>query len=540
MSTESEQYAWWQRGVVYQIYPRSFQDASGDGVGDLAGIIDRLDHLVWLGVDAVWLSPIFLSPWEDGGYDISDYTAVDPLFGTLADADALISAAHERGLRVILDLVPNHTSHLHPWFVASRSDRDDPRRDWYLWRDPAPDGGSPNNWRSATDTGRPGSAWVHDEVTGQYFLATFSTVQPDLNWANPEVRAAIHDVVRFWLDRGVDGLRIDMVGFLGKDPEFLDEPPPADPSSHNYFVDSRQHLNRPETLEHLRELREVVDAYPERVLIGEMLYHSPIDLLVSYVTDAGIDLPTNFSLITLPLEPERLAAHIDAYDAALIAAGGWPNYCVGNHDMPRINAHGPQRARLALTLLLTLRGTPFVYYGDEIGMSNVEVPPDRRDDRWAVPQHQMTRDSVRTPMQWDDGPNAGFCPPQVEPWLPIADDHTQVNVATEAADDGSHLHLVRRLLALRRAQPALAIGGYRRFVDAPRGCIAYVREHGGRCLTVALNFGDDHVVVDVDAADAAASTSPARVVVETVAGCARVDGGTVHLRPRSGAVLERA
>jgi len=539
MSAESAEHAWWQQGVVYQIYPRSFQDANGDGIGDLAGIVDRLDHLVWLGVDAVWLSPIFASPMEDGGYDISDYTAIDPMFGTVADADALIAAAHERRLKVILDLVPNHTSHRHPWFVASRSGRDDPRRDWYLWRDPAPDGGPPNNWRSATDTGRPGSAWVADRASGQYYLATFSTVQPDLNWSNPEVRTAIGEVVRFWLDRGVDGFRIDMVGFLGKDQQFRDEPPPADPSSHNYFVDSRYHLNRPETLEHLRELREVVDTYPDRVLIGEMLYHSPVDLLASYITDAGIDLPTNFSLVTLPLEPEHLAAHIDAYDAALTEAGGWPNYCVGNHDMPRISIHGPARERLALMLLLTLRGTPFVYYGDEIGMSNVEIPPERRDDRWAVPQHGMTRDSARTPMQWDAGPNAGFCRPDVEPWLPVADDYEEVNVASEAADDRSHLQVVRRLLALRRAEPALAVGTYRRLIDAPPACLAYLREHGDRQVTIVLNFSDDPVTVDLGAVSGSGGT-PTRVLLDTIEGSARIADGVLHLQPCSGAALDRA
>ena len=544
MTVEPEQDPWWRRAVIYQIYPRSFQDSNGDGIGDLAGIVGRLDHLVWLGVDALWLTPFFASPMEDGGYDISGYTDVAPVFGTVDDARALITAAHERGLRVIFDLVPNHTSHRHPWFVAARSGRDDPHRDWYLWRDPAPDGGPPNNWRSVTDNDRPGSAWILDEASGQYYLATFSSVQPDLNWANPEVREALRDVMRFWLDRGVDGFRVDMVGFLGKDPEFRDEPDPADPAAHNYLVDSRRHLNRPETLEYLRELRKVVDAYPDRVLIGEMLYHAPVDLLASYVAEAGIDLPTNFSLITLPLEPERIAEHVDAYDAALRAVDGWPNYCLGNHDMPRVSAHGPERARLALTLLLTLRGTPFLYYGDEIGMANVEVPPGRRDDRWTTPQRGLSRDAVRTPMQWDDGHNAGFCPPDVEPWLPIPDDHALVNVASQSADERSPLHLVRRLLTLRREEPALAVGGYRRLPDTPAGCLAYDREHAGRTMTVVLNFADEAVAVDVGAAAggarpgrAGSAPVPPHVVLETLDGAARVAGGTLHLAPRAGAVL---
>ncbi len=537
MSGESAELAWWQRGVVYQIYPRSFQDANGDGIGDLAGIISRLDHLVWLGVDALWLSPIFRSPMEDGGYDISDYTAVDPMFGTVADFDALVAAAHARDLRVILDFVPNHTSHRHPWFEASRSSRDDPRRHWYLWRDPAPDGGPPTNWRSASDTERPGSAWVFDEATGQYYMATFSHVQPDLNWANPDVRAAMHDVLRFWLDRGVDGFRVDMIGFLGKDEAFRDEPIDVYTTVHDWFRDSRYQFNRPETVGYLKELRAVVDGYPDRVLVGEMLYRDPIDRLISYQVDAGIDLPTNFSLITLPFAPDAYAEHIDEYDAATVAAGAWPNYCLGNHDMPRISRHGEPLARLALLMLLTLRGTPFLYYGDEIGMANVEVPPERRDDRWEVSLEKMTRDSVRTPMQWDAGPNAGFCPPGVEPWLPIADDHKQINVAIESADDHSHLHMVRRLLALRRDLPALATGSYRRLTDAPAACIAYVREHEGRQVTIVLNFGDDPVAVDVAGSSATPRT---RVVLCTIEGSARVADGVVHLQARSGALLGHA
>ncbi|HSK98548.1 MAG TPA: alpha-amylase family glycosyl hydrolase, partial [Euzebyales bacterium] len=355
MEAQPDQHAWWQRGVVYQIYPRSFQDSNGDGIGDLAGIVERLDHLAWLGVDALWLSPIFASPMEDGGYDVSDYTAVDPMFGTVADAETLIAEAHRRDLRVIFDFVPNHTSHRHPWFVESRGGRDSARRDWYLWRQAAADGGPPNNWRSVTAIDQPGSAWVLDDATGDYYLGTFSSAQPDLNWANPDVRAAMADALRFWLDRGVDGFRIDMVGFLGKDQQFRDEPaPPAAADDYIYLRDGRHHVNQPETLAYLRELRSVVDAYPDRVLIGEMTYYAPTASLVSFVADAGIDLPTNFSLITTPFEPDRIAEHLDEYDAAVLAGGAWPNYCVGNHDMPRVSGHGPQRGRLALLLLLTL------------------------------------------------------------------------------------------------------------------------------------------------------------------------------------------
>jgi alpha-glucosidase len=541
MEAQPDEHAWWQRGVVYQIYPRSFQDSNRDGIGDLSGIVERLDHLVWLGVDALWLSPIFASPMEDGGYDVSGYTAVDPIFGTVADAETLIAEAHQRDLRVIFDFVPNHTSHRHPWFVESRSGRDSARRDWYLWRGAGADGGPPNNWRSVTAIDRPGSAWVFDEATGEYYLGTFSSAQPDLNWANPDVRAAMADVLRFWLDRGVDGFRVDMVGFLGKDQQFRDEPPPpAGAVDYVYLRDGRYHVNQPETLEYLREMRAVVDTYADRVLIGEMTYDAPITSLVSFVADAGIDLPTNFSLITLPFEPDRIAAHIDEYDAAVLAGGAWPNYCVGNHDMPRASSHGPQRGRLALLLLLTLRGTPFFYYGDEIGMANVEVPPHLRDDRWTVPQHGMTRDSVRTPMQWDASPNAGFCPPDVTPWLPVADDHEKVNVASQRTDRGSLLHLIRRLLELRRATPALSIGRYRRLTDTPDDCLAYLREHDGQRVAVVLNFGDDPAVVDLGygQAGAAASDGALTVLLNTGPRPASEGGAVVRLQARAGAVLE--
>jgi len=489
-----DEHAWWQRGVVYQIYPRSYQDSNGDGIGDLAGITSRLDHLAWLGVDAVWLSPIFESPMEDGGYDITDYTAVDPRFGDLATAETLIEQAHRRGLRVVLDFVPNHTSHQHPWFREARQGRDNARRNWYIWRDPGPDGGPPNNWVSATDVMRPGSGWWLDQASGQYFLGTFSSVQPDLNWANPLVREAMLDVLRFWLDRGVDGFRVDMVGFLAKDPQFRDEPPV--PEGGNVFAATQYQWNQPENLDYLREMRAVVDAYSDRVLIGEMSYGSPLEQLVSFASEAGIDLPTNFGLITLPFEPEKIAEHVDAYDAAVLQGGAWPNYCLGNHDMPRISAQGEARARLATLLLLSVRGTPFLYYGDEIGMSNVDIPPERRDDRWDVPQHDLTRDSARTPMQWNADPNAGFCPPDVEPWLPIADDYERINVAVEREDGDSMLALVRTLLALRRQMPALAVGSYRRLTDVPQGCVAYIRGSGAQRIAAVLNFRDGAITVD--------------------------------------------
>jgi alpha-glucosidase len=526
---------WWQRGVIYQIYPRSYQDSGSDGIGDLAGIASRLEHPAWLGVDAVWLSPIFASPMEDGGYDVSDYTDVDPMFGTLDDFDVMVARAHDLGLRVVLDFVPNHTSHRHPWFVESRSSRDAGRRDWYIWRDSAPDGGPPTNWRCVSDD-RAGSAWNFDDATGQWFLATFSRVQPDLNWANPDVRAAMADVLRFWLERGVDGFRIDMVSFLAKDQQFRNEPKPTDGGTFEYGRDAVYHFNRPETVEYLVELRRAVDDYPDRLLIGEMLYESSIEMLVEYAERAGIDMPTNFSLITLPFEPGTIGAFVDAYDRATADRDVWPNWCLSNHDMPRPTRYGRDGAGLALVLLLTVRGTPFVYYGDEIGMSNVEVPPERRDDRWSVTIGGISRDSFRTPMQWDAGPNAGFCPPDVEPWLPVADDHDRINLVAERDDPASTLHLVRRLIELRRELPALAIGTYRRLHDVPDDCLAYRRtdDDGGQ-VTVVCNFGSDARTVALD--PDRGGQLPPRVLVETGAVDLDPTSPKVTLGPRAAVVV---
>lgn len=519
---------WWQRGVIYQIYPRSYQDSDGDGIGDLTGIRRRIDHVAWLGVDAIWLSPIYASPFEDGGYDVTDYTAVHPMFGTINDFDALLAAAHDGGVRVILDLVPNHTSHRHPWFTASRGSRDDPRRDWYIWRDPAPDGGPPTNWRS-TALAEAGGAWNFDEQTGQYYLATFSPAQPDLNWANPAVRGAMADVLRFWLDRGVDGFRVDMVSFLGTDPDFGDEVTvPSDLVP--WTTGARHHFNRPETVPYVRELREVVDGYDDRVLVGEMVYGAGVDVLVDFADNAGIDLPTNFGLITEPFTADAVGAHVDAYDHAALEAGVWPNYCLANHDMPRPTRLGTQGARVAMLLLLTLRGTPFVYYGDEIGMPNVEVPPDRADDPWPGSLNGLTRDSTRTPMRWDPGPNAGFCAPDVQPWLPIGDDHQRVNVETQRDDVGSMLHLTRRLLAVRRSTAALTVGSYERLSDMPRDCMAFIRGGPEGRVLVVCNLGHGQRQVTHAAGDVAS------VLVHTGA-VELAHDGSVRLGPQSGAVL---
>jgi alpha-glucosidase len=496
----TDTHLWWQRGIIYQIYPRSFMDSNGDGVGDLPGITSRLDYLAWLGVDAIWISPIYPSPMADFGYDIADYTDIHPLFGTLADFDQLLAEAKRRGLKVILDYVPNHTSDQHPWFRESRASRDNPRRDWYIWRDPAPDGGPPNNWRSHFG----GSAWEWDATTGQYYLHSFLKEQPDLNWRNPEVQAAMLDVLRFWLDRGVDGFRVDVIWLLIKDDLFRDNPPNPDYQPGQRSSSALIPLytaDRPEVHDIIALMRRLVDQYGERVLIGEI--YLPVERLVAYYGKDGMGchLPFNFQLILAPWNARHIAGLIDAYEAAL-PPGGWPNWVLGNHDNHRIASRvGAAQARVAAMLLLTLHGTPTIYYGDEIGMHDVEIPPGLVQDPFEKnePGIGVGRDPERTPMQWDSGPNAGFT--TGTPWLPIADDYRTINVAVERDDPTSMLTLYRRLIALRGATPALEVGAYAP-VAASGDVLAYLRKGAGRRFLVALNLGQHLQTFDMGGLEA--------------------------------------
>jgi len=480
---------WWQRGVVYQVYPRSFQDTDGDGVGDLGGIERRLDYLSALGIDAIWISPICPSPMADFGYDVADYCDVDPLFGGLDDFDRLIAAAHGRGIKVILDFVPNHSSDRHPWFLESRSSRQSARRDWYIWRDPAPDGGPPNNWIS--DFG--GSAWEWDGASGQYYYHAFLKEQPDLNWRNPDVRHAMLDALRFWLDRGVDGFRIDVLWHLIKAEDFPDNPlnPHYHPSLGEMHKVMQLHsTDQPEVHEIAVEMRRLADSYGDRVLIGEI--YLPIEKLMTYYGRAqdGVHLPFNFQLIDAAWNARGIARIIQQYEAAL-PPGGWPNWVLGNHDRPRVAAKlGEAQARVAAMLLLTLRGTPTIYYGDELGIGDVEIPADRvRDPReLREPGLGLGRDPVRTPMPWDGSANAGFS--SGEPWLPLNHDWRQRNVAAQERDPGSMMHLYRQLLAIRRAHEALSVGSIE-LIDCEGDVLAYERSAGEDRLLVALNLGGD-------------------------------------------------
>jgi alpha-glucosidase len=485
---------WWRHGVFYQIYPRSFLDSNADGVGDLAGIIDRLPYLQALGVDAIWLSPIFPSPMADFGYDISDYTGIDPLFGTMEDFDALIVTAHARGLKVILDLVPNHTSDQHPWFIASRSSRDDAKRDWYIWRDPADDGGPPNNWLSEFG----GSAWQYDATTRQYYYHAFLDQQPDLNWRNPAVRQAICDVMRFWLRKGVDGFRVDVIWHLIKDAQFRDNPPNPDYQPgrppHERVLPLHS-SDQPDVHAVIEEMRCVVDEFDSRVLIGEI--YLPAERLVAYYGEnlAGAHLPFNFALLSAPWNARGIEKIIFEYEAVL-PAGAWPNWVLGNHDRPRVASRvGQEQARVAAMLLLTLRGTPTLYYGDEIGMRQVAIAPDQVRDPFEknVPGIGMGRDGCRTPMQWNATPHAGFS--TSTPWLPVAEDFTHENVVNLKADSRSIFNLYKALIGLRKKLPQLVSGSYVP-IAAEGDLLLYRRQSEGKAIVIALNLGAEPVSLE--------------------------------------------
>jgi len=486
---------WWQTAIIYQIYPRSFQDSNRDGVGDLRGIIHRLPYLVELGIDAVWLSPIFTSPMVDFGYDIVDYIDVDPLFGTLDDLDALIDTAHRHQLKLILDLVPNHTSDQHPWFVESKASRNNAKRDWFIWRDPAPDGGPPNNWLSEFG----GSAWEFDTNTNQYYYHTFFSAQPDLNWRNPAVCKAMHDIMRFWLRRGADGFRVDALWYLIKDDQFRDNPLnynfrpgglPRDALIPLYTADL------PEVHDAIRGMRRVVDEFPNRVLLGEI--YLPIERLVAYYGRNldGVHFPYNFALLTANWDAHSLATLIEEYEAAL-PPGGWPNWVLGNHDRPRLATRiGPDQARVAAMLLMTLRGTPTLYYGDEIGMRQVRIFPEQVRDPFEknVPGIGIGRDGCRTPMQWDATKFAGFS--DVDPWLPVADNFHDENVDNFRRDKRSLYWLFRRLINFRRKHRALAEGSYKTLI-ASGNLLLFCRELREERLLIALNMGGQPVAVSL-------------------------------------------
>jgi alpha-glucosidase len=486
--------AWWRVGTLYQIYPRSYQDTDGDGVGDLRGIIERLDHLQWLGVRGVWLSPITVSPNADFGYDVADYCDVDPSLGTLADVDELVAEAAARGIRVLLDLVPNHTSTEHPWFRESRSSRDNPKRDWYVWADPTPGGGPPNNWVSSFS----GPAWTLDETTGQYYLHNFLPEQADLNWWSDEVRDEFDRILRFWFDRGVAGFRIDVAHMVVKDRELRDNPPAgdADPLL-DQVRGQRQEFNslRPEVYDVHRRWRALADSYdPPRVLVGETYVHRVEDVIPFYGAGDGLHLSFNIPFAHTAFDAASLRATTERTEE-LIPAGCTPVWMGSNHDFARFPTrwagNDPDRARCALMMLMTLRGAVFLFEGDELGLVDTELEKDQLLDPVSIMFHPVFgRDQVRTPMPWANVPGGGFTDAGVEPWLPFGDLAT--NVEDQRADPDSFLSLCRDLVAVRDAFPDLREGAYAS-VDAPADVLAYRR---GERTVVALNLGDGATTVD--------------------------------------------
>ena len=479
-----DNFLWWRDGVIYQIYPRSYADSNADGLGDLPGIISRLDYLADLGVNALWLSPIYPSPDRDFGYDVSDYTNIDPRYGSLADFDRLVAEAHTLGLRLIMDMVMNHTSDQHAWFQESRSNRDNPRRDWYIWRD------QPNNWQASFG----GRAWEYDAATGQYYLHLFTKEQPDVNWRNPLVRKAQLEAFRFWMERGVDGFRLDVFNAYFKDAGLRDNPPKFGLRG----FDCQRHIHdidQPEMLPLLNDLRRLLDGYPERYAVGETYFASPRKT-VSYCGPDKLHAAFSFDFTSgelfFPWSPGWIMQQITRREQVFNEAGVWPTTVMSNHDLPRAasrycHAEEDAQARVAMALLLTLRGTPFMYYGEEIGMRDIHLrrseildPPGKR--YWPI---YKGRDGCRAPMQWNAQAYAGFS--TAKPWLPVHPDYLVRNVAAQQADQRSLFHFTKTLLALRKQTPALHAGDFRP-LKTHAGTLAFLRSTPEQSVLVAMNF----------------------------------------------------
>lgn len=483
------QAAWWRGAVIYEAYVRSFRDSDGDGQGDLKGLTACLDYLAALGVDAVWLTPVSPSPNFDSGYDVSDYTGIEPAFGTMADFRALVDAAHARGLRVVLDQVYSHSSHLHPWFVESASSRENPRADWYVWADPRPDGGPPNNWLGRFG----GYAWEWNAARRQYYLHNFLIEQPDLNLHNPEVQEAVLAIMRHWFALGVDGLRLDVVNFYMQDPALRDNPPTSrnDLPANPYYLQAHVYdRSRPENLPFLARMRAEADRAGDRMLLGEISCDRQVERMAEYTRPGRLHTAYSFEL----LGPVLSGSHIAAAVTAAGADGAWPCWAFSNHDVVRVAsrwaAGNPARARMLTALLLCLRGTICLYQGEELGLPHSEVPRHRLQDPEAIrfwPNHRG-RDGARTPLPWDDSaPALGFS--TVDGWLPAEPAHAPLSIAAQSRDPTSHLAHTRAMLRLRRDHPALRLGGWEVLEDGPTHLV-FRRAIADESLICAFNFGD--------------------------------------------------
>lgn len=492
---------WWRGAVVYQVYPRSFLDTDGDGVGDLPGILERLDYIASLGVDAIWISPFFKSPMADFGYDIADFRDVDPLFGTLEDFDRLLARAHALGLKVMIDQVLSHCSMEHDWFRESRASRDNPKADWFVWADAKPDGTAPNNWLSIFG----GVAWKWEPRRRQYYLHNFLSSQPDLNFHNPEVRAAQLDNLRFWLDRGVDGFRLDSINFPYHDAQLRDNPakPPELRTGRGFSPDNpyafQYHYynnTQPENLGLLEDVRALLDRYPDAGALGEISSEDSLATTAEYCNERRLHMGYSFELLTEESSPAYIRATVEALEAKMTE--GWPCWAISNHDVQRAvtrwgrDARGDTAtdalARQLVALVCSLRGTVCLYQGEELGLTEADVPFEALQDPYgkAFWPTFKGRDGCRTPMPWnDDGPHAGFS--HGEPWLPVPGEHRARNVQAQDADAASVLNAVRAFLQWRKTQPALVLGSIR-FLDAPPAILAFVREYEGTRLLVAFNL----------------------------------------------------
>jgi len=482
----SKEYLWWRDGVIYQIYPRSFADSNDDGIGDLHGLISKLDYLAELGVDGIWLSPINPSPDKDFGYDVANYKAIDPKYGTLADYDLLIAEAHKRNVHVIMDLVLNHSSDQHPWFVESRKSKDNPYRDWYIWRD-AKNGKVPNNWQSIFG----GKAWELDERTGQYFYHMFVKEQPDLNWRNDAVRKELLSVFNFWADRGTDGFRLDVFNEYFKDAQFRDNPTKIGRRA----FDAQEHLydtNQPEMMGVVHDIRVILDSYPERYAVGET-FMTTMEKAAFYSGAGKLHATFDFSFLWNKWDPGSFLQSIQKWESVM-TADSWPNYVLNNHDNKRSATRfkapeDDERLKVAAGMMLTLRGTPFLYAGEEIGMRDIKVKRSEIQDPvgkhyWPI---NVGRDGCRSPMQWSKDINAGFS--KGKPWLKVHPNHITRNVEAQAKDPKSLLNFYRKLLKLRRETPALHRGSFMSLNFDPKRVLGYLRQDGDQTVLVALNFG---------------------------------------------------
>ncbi|MEK7552037.1 MAG: alpha-amylase family glycosyl hydrolase [Patescibacteria group bacterium] len=530
---------WSRNAVVYQIYPLSFKDSNHDGSGDLNGIISALDYLNdgtpnSLGIGAIWISPIYKSPMKDCGYDISDYYDINPLFGTLEDFDRLIKEAHKRGVRIIMDFVINHTSNEHPWFLESKSSLNNPRRDWYIWRDPKEDGSPPNNWLSISG----GSAWTFDETTKQYYFHSFLPEQPDLNWRTEAVRGEMMNVVRFWLKRGVDGFRVDALDTLVEDGYLRDDPanPKYDAKIDGEYTSLKHSFSRmpSETKYCTNILCNTVSEFENKFIISEAYAKIPLMAEMFKSCDKKIHSPFNFNLMKLPWKATEFKKFVDEYEKSLHKED-WPNYVFGNHDRPRLQDRiGEAKLKVAAMLLLTLRGMPFIYYGEEIGMKNANIPESEIKDMFALRANnpKSSRDPERSPMQWNSDLNAGFG--DVKPWLPLSDDYKETNVEIESKNPNSLLTLYKELIHLRNNSIVLKLGSYKSLKTKSPDIFSYVREREGKRILVILNFSDNQIEEPLppNKFKVLVSTDKERKQGEDIS------GNSIAIKPNGGYVLE--